>query len=277
MPELPEVETVRLSIEPLVTGREIIRVIVRTSSLRQPVPEDLSSETAGERIREVTRRGKYLLFRCSSGTIIIHLGMTGKLVVVPSSTGPSRHDHLDFVLTGSLCLRYADPRRFGLVLWTRTSPLEHPLLRDLGPEPLSPEFSASNLILSSKNRTIPIKQFLMDHRVVVGLGNIYANESLFLAGISPSRPAKELTAYEYERLVSAIQSTLRDAISAGKDHIQSSHVAEEPSGYFPLRTWVYGRSGEPCRLCGSKIHRTRQGQRSTYFCPSCQKETIKSV
>jgi formamidopyrimidine-DNA glycosylase len=277
MPELPEVEITRLSIGPLVTGRKIIRALVRTSSLRQPVPEDLSSEIAGGKILELTRRGKYLLFRCSSGHIIIHLGMSGKLGVVSSSTRPSRHDHLDLVLTGDISLRYSDPRRFGLILWTRTAPLEHTLLRGLGPEPLSPEFSANNLIISSKNRSIPIKQFLMDNRVIVGVGNIYANESLFLAGISPSRPAKELTAQEYERLVSAVQCTLRDAISAGITHVQSLDGAEQATGYYPLQSWVYGRSGEPCRICGSEILRIRQGQRSTYFCPSCQKETYKSV
>lgn len=277
MPELPEVEIIRLSLEPVVTGREITRVIVRNSLLRRPVSEDLPSETAGEKIHEVIRRGKYLLFRCSGGTLIIHLGMTGKLTVVPSSTVPSRHDHLDFVLAGGLTLRFTDPRRFGLVLWTRLSPLEHPLLRGLGLEPLSPDFSARHLILRAKNRILPIKQFLMDHHVVAGVGNIYANESLFLAGLSPFRPAQQLTAHEHERLVSALQSTLRNAISAGRNHIQSSHSAEKPEGYFPLQTWVYGRSGKPCRVCGSIILRIRNGRRSTYLCPSCQKEEGKYV
>jgi formamidopyrimidine-DNA glycosylase len=197
--------------------------------------------------------------------------MSGHLSVVPSSTKPSRHDHMDIVLSGDLCLRYTDPRRFGVVLWTRTDPLEHPLLRNLGPEPLAPEFCARNLIACASNRTISIKQYLMNSRFIAGLGNIYTNESLFLAGISPLRPANTLTAQEYERLTSAIQFTLREAISAGTAHFQSCHAEEDITTYFPLRLQVYGRAGKPCRICGSPITRIRQGQRSTFFCPHCQR------
>jgi formamidopyrimidine-DNA glycosylase len=197
--------------------------------------------------------------------------MSGHLSVVPSSTRPSRHDHLDFVLSGDLYLRYTDPRRFGSVFWTRSAPLEHPLLRNLGPEPLASEFRATDLIASASNRTIPIKQFLMDSHVIAGLGNIYTNESLFHAKISPLRPAKELTAQEYERLTSSIQSTLREAISAGKAHFQSYHATEDIMGYFPLRFRVYGRPGKPCDICGLPITRIRLGQRSTYFCAHCQR------
>jgi formamidopyrimidine-DNA glycosylase len=271
VPELPEVEITRLSIAPIVTGREIIDVFVRTPSLRHPIPEEISSELTGESILEITRRGKYLLFRCSSGCILVHLGMSGHLNVVPSSTRPSRHDHLDFVLSGDIYLRYTDPRRFGLILWTRTPPLKHPLLCNLGPEPLAPDFSAGDLITRSNNRTISIKQFLMDNRVIVGLGNIYTNEALFLAGISPLRPAKGLSEQEYERLLSAIRSALREAISAGMTHLLSFHAAEKTAGYFPLQFRVYGRAGKPCHICGSPINRVRQGQRSTYFCTLCQR------
>jgi formamidopyrimidine-DNA glycosylase len=271
VPELPEVEVTRLFIGPIVKGREIERVVVRTPSLRRPIPEELSTELSGARILDSTRRGKYLLFHCSSGCILVHLGMSGHLSIVPSTTRPSRHDHLDIVLSGDHFLRYTDPRRFGSILWTRSAPLEHPLLRDLGPEPLAPEFCARNLIARASNRTLSIKQFLMDSHVIVGLGNIYTNESLFLAGISPFRPAKDVTAEEFERLTSAIQSTLREAISAGTAHFQSCHAEENITGYFPLRFRVYGRPGEPCLICGSSITRIRQGQRSTFFCPHCQR------
>ena len=270
MPELPEVEITRLFVGPIVKGRKIERVDVRTPSLRRPIPEELSTELSGERILDCTRRGKYLLFQCTSGCILFHLGMSGHLSVVPSSTRPSRHDHLDLVLSGGLYLRYTDPRRFGSIFWTRSAPLEHPLLRNLGPEPLASEFCARDLITRASNRTISIKQFLMDSHVIAGLGNIYTNESLFHAGISPLRPAKELTAHEYQRLTSSIQYTLQEAISAGKAHFQSCHTTEDLMGYFPLRFRVYGRSGKPCHICDLPITRIRLGQRSTYFCSHCQ-------
>lgn len=270
MPELPEVETTRRGIARAITGRRITRVIVRDGRLRWPVPPALPRALAGETVARVERRAKYLVFRIGAGTMLLHLGMSGSLRVVPAARAPEKHDHLDIVLSDGRALRFRDPRRFGSVHWTRGDPLQHPLLRELGPEPLGPDFSGDYLSGRARGRRQAVKTFIMDSRVVVGVGNIYASEALHRARIDPRRAAGRISDERYAALVRAIRSVLRAAISKGGTTLRDFvNDAGEP-GYFRMRLAVYDRAGAPCRRCGAVIRMIRSGQRSTYFCPGCQ-------
>ncbi len=271
MPELPEVETTRRGIEPHLVGRTITAFTARTPKLRLPLPEDLSGQLVGQRVAEVVRRGKYLLVRCSAGCLIMHLGMTGHLRVVPTDTPAGRHDHVDLALDNGLLLRLTDPRKFGTLVWTAGEPLQHPLLASLGPEPLEGGFDGAYLRAASSGRRVAIKPFLMDSRVVVGVGNIYASEALFRAGIDPARPAGALSDRECTTLVEAVRSVLEEAITEGGTTLNEFLVGEERPGYFRLRLAVYGRAGEACPRCGAVILSNRLGGRSTCWCPVCQR------
>jgi len=271
MPELPEVETTRRGVAPRVTGRRIAAVNVYDRRLRWPVPADLARTLRGRTIDAVDRRSKYLLFRIGGGTLLVHLGMTGSLRVHSAPPPRRTHDHLDLVLDDGTLLRYHDPRRFGAVLWAPDDAAGHPLLRSLGLEPFDPAFTAEHLWRATRGRRAAIKLALMDNAVVVGVGNIYANEALFRAGIRPTTPAGRLSRPRAARLVDAVTAVLTDAIAKGgstlRDYVDS---AGEP-GYFQLDYAVYGRAGEACRSCGTPVRLVRQGQRATFYCPRCQR------
>jgi len=269
MPELPEVEVTRRGIERELAGRVISGVAVREPRLRWPVPKDVH-RLAGRTVRAIQRRGKYLLVDCGDGHLILHLGMSGSLRVLPSGTPAQKHDHFDLQL-GDRILRLRDPRRFGAVLWTSADIDGHPLLAHLGIEPLSRALHPARLYQLTRAHRTGIKQFLMDGRRVVGVGNIYANESLFLAGIHPRAPARKLSLERCMKLSAAIKQTLRAAIRAGGSSLRDFVGADGSSGYFQSRYWVYDRSGERCRRCGSAIRRIQQGSRSTFYCPTCQR------
>jgi formamidopyrimidine-DNA glycosylase len=271
MPELPEVETARRGISPLVAGQRIARAVVRERRLRRAIPRSFAASVAGQKINDVRRRGKYLLLDTAGGTLIIHLGMSGSLRVVPADAPPQKHDHVDLQLSNGLALRLRDPRRFGLMVWTGDDPLAHPLLRALGPEPLSAAFTGDVLLQRSRGRILPVKQFIMDSRVVVGVGNIYANEALFAAGIHPLRHAGEVTRAEYRALAGAIKKVLRRAIAQGGTSLRDFVDSDGRPGYFQQQLSVYGREGEPCPRCGGAITCLRLGQRATYFCGRCQR------
>jgi formamidopyrimidine-DNA glycosylase len=278
MPELPEVETIRRGIAPHVVGRAIERVVVRDRRLRWPVIRGFERKLARRTIAAVDRRGKYLLLDLGPAApgavrpdrVILHMGMTGRLSLVEPDRPVLKHDHLDFVLSGGRVLRFNDPRRFGAALWWPGSHATHLLLESMGPEPFADAFGADYLATLARGRRAPVKTFLMDGRVVVGVGNIYAVEALFRAGIRPSRPAGKVTRAEYAKLVRAVREVLEAAIAAGgttfRDFLDSSG---EP-GYFVQKLFVYDRAGEPCRRCKTPIRRTVIGQRSTYDCPRCQ-------
>ncbi len=269
MPELPEVEVTRRGIAPHLLGRQITSVAVREPRLRWPVPAAVS-RLAGREVRAVNRRGKYLLLDCGDGHLILHLGMSGSLRLVEAGTPAGRHDHVDIAF-GNRVLRLRDPRRCGAVLWTCAPPGEHPLIRHLGVEPLTREFNARRLHALSRGRRTSIKQLLMDGRLVVGVGNIYASESLFLSGISPRRRAGTLSAARCGLLVRSVKHVLRAAIMAGGSTLRDFVGSDGASGYFQVRHLVYGRAGEPCRSCGAPIRHLVQGQRATFYCAKCQR------
>jgi formamidopyrimidine-DNA glycosylase len=269
MPELPEVEVTRRGIAPHLVGRAIAAVTIREPRLRWPIP-DAVRKLAGRVVRSVTRRGKYLLLDCGDGHLIVHLGMSGSLRLVATTTPAEKHDHIDLRI-GEKLLRLRDPRRFGAVLWTTEPPGEHPLIRHLGIEPLSRALDGPRLHALARGRRTAIKQFLMDGRHVVGVGNIYASESLFLAAINPRMRASRLTAKSAARLSRAVKTILRGAIRAGGSSIRDFVGSDGAPGYFQRRAWVYDREGQACRRCGSKVRRMVQGQRATYFCPGCQR------
>jgi formamidopyrimidine-DNA glycosylase len=269
MPELPEVEVTRRGLALELAGRVISGVAVREPRLRWPVPRDVLA-LAGRTVRSIERRGKYLLVDCGDGHLILHLGMSGSLRMLAAETPAGKHDHFDLLL-GDRMLRLRDPRRFGAVLWTTGEITAHPLLAHLGVEPLSRALHAARLYQLTRVHRAPIKQFLMDGRRIVGVGNIYANESLFRAGINPRRPANRLSREKSKKLSAAIKHTLRAAIRAGGSSLRDFVGADGAAGYFQQRYWVYDRGGQKCRRCGSLIRRFVQGQRSTYYCPTCQK------
>ncbi len=269
MPELPEVETTRRGIAPLITGRRVVRVVVREPRLRWRVPARLARELAGQTIAEVTRRAKYLLLATARGTVIVHLGMSGSLRVVDAAAAPTAHEHLDIVFDDGRCLRLRDPRRFGAVLWSDT-PHTHALLADIGPEPLGADFSAEYLFRVSRGRRRKVRDLLLDSHVVAGIGNIYANEALFHAGVRPARAAGRLTRAECARLIRAIRTTLTRAIRAGGTTLRDFQNAAGKPGYFRQKLKVYGRDGQPCLRCAGKIRQVRLGQRSAFFCAGCQ-------
>lgn len=271
MPELPEVETTRRGIVPHVSGQRVARVLVREPRLRWPVPPDLGTALAGQVIEGVERRAKYLLLRCPAGTLLIHLGMSGSLRIVPAATPAQRHDHADIVFDAGHCLRLRDPRRFGALLWTSGDPLHHLLLADLGPEPLDDDFSGAYLYRQARGRSVAVKHFIMDSHIVVGVGNIYANEALFLAGIHPLRAAGQVSRARYERLAAAIQHVLRAALAQGGTTLRDFHASDGRAGYFQLQLAVYGRAEQPCTVCKRPLIGIRQGQRSSYYCRACQR------
>jgi len=271
MPELPEVETTRRGIAPAITGKRVTAVVVRDHRLRWPVPADLQERLQGQRCQAVDRRGKYLLLRFPSGTLLMHLGMSGSLRTVPPATAVLKHDHIDLVFDDSLALRLRDPRRFGAVLWAGENPSEHALLASLGPEPLTTDFSALHLYQLSRGRSAAVKSFIMDNATVVGVGNIYASESLYLAGIRPTRPAGKLTRNDCERLYTAIVNVLTAAIEQGGTTLRDFAAADGQPGYFAQKLNVYGREGEACHACSTPIKALRIGQRAAYYCAACQR------
>ena len=271
MPELPEVETTRRGIAPHVTGRTVAGVVVRQPALRWPVPADLEHCLRGQTVTEVGRRAKYLLLGFRSGTLILHLGMSGTLRILMQQEPAGPHDHVDLIFDDASCLRLRDPRRFGAVLWTTEEPASHRLLRNLGPEPLGGGFDGDYLYQHSRGRRIAIKQFLMDGRVVVGVGNIYACEALYLAEIHPARAAGSISLPRYRRLADAIRERLQLAISCGGTTLRDFRSSSGQPGYFQQQLNVYGRAGEPCAGCAATIRQIRQGQRSTFYCGRCQR------
>ena len=272
MPELPEVETTRRGIAPHVEGRRITAVSLRETRLRWPVPETLPACLTGQRCHQVSRRAKYLLLRLDRGHLLLHLGMSGSLRVLPQGSAAEKHDHLDLALDNGQLLRLRDPRRFGAVLWLEQPPEAHPLLARLGPEPLSDAFTPEGLQQACKGRKQAIKARIMDARTVVGVGNIYACEALFAAGIHPATPAGQLDRPALRRLHKAIRRILAQAIAAGGSTLKDFQQADGRPGYFSQQLFVYGRAGEPCHHCGQPITQIRQQGRSSWFCPACQPE-----
>ncbi len=274
MPELPEVETTLRGIQPHLEGRRIERLLVREPRLRRPIPPETGERLAGQTLLRLARRGKYLLFGLERGSLILHLGMSGSLRLAKAGQLPRRHDHLDLVFAEGDCLRFHDPRRFGLFLWT-PAPLEvalreHVLLQDLGPEPLEDAFHGDYLHAESRSRRCAVKPFIMDARVVVGVGNIYASESLFLAGIHPARACNRIGLARYRRLALVIRSVLRASIDQGGTTLRDFVQEQGQPGYFAQSLRVYGREGQPCKVCGRRLRQMRIGQRSSCYCPACQ-------
>ncbi|MBI3546029.1 MAG: bifunctional DNA-formamidopyrimidine glycosylase/DNA-(apurinic or apyrimidinic site) lyase [Gammaproteobacteria bacterium] len=270
MPELPEVETTRRGIEPYVVGQKIARLVVRNPHLRWRVPHTIMRELPGQTIQSVTRRAKYLLLATSAGTAILHLGMSGSLRVVNANQTASPHDHVDIAFDNGDCLRLRDPRRFGALLWTRADPLLHKLLKNLGPEPLMPDLVGAYLYQKTRGRKRAIRDTLLDSRLIAGIGNIYANEALFSAGIRPARPAGKISLAQYDRLLLAIRQTLERAIQAGGTTLRDFYASDGKPGYFQLSLQVYGREGEPCLGCQTPVRAKSLGQRTAFYCPKCQ-------
>jgi formamidopyrimidine-DNA glycosylase len=271
MPELPEVETTRRGIAAHVTGARVTSVQVREARLRWPISRALARELRGQRIDEVRRRAKYLLLDTTAGAAILHLGMSGSLRLVAPETPLRTHDHVDISFDNGQVLRFNDPRRFGTLLWTRGDPLRHRLLADLGPEPLECQFDGAYLHDRSRGRQAPVKSFLMDGHVVVGVGNIYANEALHLAGIHPARAAGRVSRERYDALAGCVKEVLRSAIERGGTTLRDFLRADGEPGYFQLELLAYERAGLPCKRCGTLIKRLVIGQRSSYYCPRCQR------
>ena len=271
MPELPEVETTRRGIAPHILGQTVARLVVRQRELRWPIPAHLEATLAGQTIEKVERRGKYLLLGTGHGTLILHLGMSGSLRMVAPELPPRRHDHLDLIFSGGMCLRFHDPRRFGCCLWTSEEPSRHPLLADLGPEPLEDGFSGDALYRLARGKKAAVKIFIMDSRIVVGVGNIYANEALFRAGIHPARAAGRVSLRRYRELACAIQEVLRAALAQGGTTLRDFVNEAGKPGYFQQTLAVYDRDGQSCVRCACVIRSIRLGQRSSFFCPHCQR------
>ncbi|WP_444929042.1 bifunctional DNA-formamidopyrimidine glycosylase/DNA-(apurinic or apyrimidinic site) lyase [Microbulbifer sp. SSSA002] len=271
MPELPEVETTLRGLQPHLEGHKIRSAEVRQHQLRWPVEADFARRIRNARILKLERRAKYLLVHTDKGCAIWHLGMSGSLRMVEAALAPEKHDHIDWRLDSGLILRYRDPRRFGALLWTVADPLAHDLLSHLGPEPLSAEFSGDYLFESSRKRKQSVKTFIMDGRIVVGVGNIYASESLFLAGIRPDRQAGSISKARYQRLAESIKRVLSQAIAQGGTTLRDFIGGDGKPGYFAQQLNVYGRAGEPCPTCGRAVRDMVLGQRNTFFCSSCQR------
>ena len=270
MPELPEVETTRRGLAPHVIGHVITDVVIRNRRLRWPVPRGLKTKLLGQKLLELERRAKYLLFRFQHGTLILHLGMSGSLRVSAGGQPSGKYDHVEVGFQSGARLRLRDPRRFGCVLWTAGDPLRHALLAGLGPEPFSETFDSEYLYRKSRGRKQAVKTFIMDSRIVAGVGNIYASEALFYSGIRPQRAAGRLTKQQCGKLVWAIREVLQKSINAGGTTIRDYASGEGQPGYFTLELKVYGRAGEPCDHCGQPIKQTRIGQRSAFYCVQCQ-------
>ncbi len=271
MPELPEVETSLRGILPYCKNQLVTGVIIRNFNLRWPVSRSLASQLSGQHIKEISRRAKYLLFETDKGTLILHLGMSGSLRVIGNDEPALKHDHVDIQLANNQTLRFNDPRRFGSIHFTRKPVTLHKLIRDLGPEPLSAEFTAGYLHATARNRKIAIKNFIMNSKIVVGVGNIYASESLYLAGIHPARPASRISLPRYEKLVSSIKQVLQAAIDSGGSTLNDFIQPDGQPGYFQHHFRVYGKSGQPCEQCHRPIRQMTIGQRSTFYCTQCQR------
>lgn len=276
MPELPEVETTRRGLAARIEGRRIVRAVVRHRGMRQPVPRGLEQRLADARITALTRRGKYLLVHCTPvdgkpGALIVHLGMSGRLWLVDAATAPEKHDHFDLFIDNGCVVRLRDPRRFGLVLWQSGDPLAHPLLKDIGPEPLTADFDGAVLYSGTRNRSAAIKPAIMDSHLVCGVGNIYANEALFRAGIDPRTPAKRLSRARCDALAREIKAVLGEAIVAGGSSLRDYVGSDGMAGNFQDNFLVYGRTGQPCTRCGTQVRELKQAQRASCYCPKCQR------
>ena len=270
MPELPEVETSRRGIAPWLEQQEVSDVIVRDRRLRWPVPDDIELRLSGQTIRSVARRAKYLLFDTGAGTAMLHLGMSGSVRIIDQDEPAGKHDHVDIQLESGKALRFRDPRRFGSLLWAE-DPFEHALLRDLGPEPLSNDFDGEYLWHASRGRKVSIKPFIMNSAIVVGVGNIYASEALYSAGIHPTRQAGRVARTRMDRLATSIRSVLQRAIDAGGTTLRDFHGGDGEPGYFKQQLDVYDREGFPCHRCDTPITAAVLGQRATYYCKTCQR------
>ena len=270
MPELPEVETTRRGIAPHIIGATISKVIVRDRRLRWPVARNINKLLAGQRVTRVDRRAKYLLIYTEGACLILHLGMSGSLRVIKKETPLQKHDHVDIIFASGTTLRFRDPRRFGSIHVTSGDPLKHELLKHLGPEPLGDEFNGRYLYEKSRGRKQAVKAFIMDSRIVVGVGNIYACEALYAAGISPLRRAGAVSLERYERLARAIKDVLNNAIRWGGTTLRDYVSGDGNPGFFERELRVYGKGGTPCPVCKGPIRQIRQGQRSTFYCPRCQ-------
>lgn len=271
MPELPEVETTRRGISPHVTGATVSQVVVRQPRLRWPVPSDLPQILEGQKLQVVERRAKYLLLKFPAGVLIIHLGMSGSLRVVESGALIGKHDHIDLAFDNGCILRYTDPRRFGSMLWTSEPIFQHKLLSSLGPEPHTDLFTGQRLFQLSRGKMKSVKTFIMDNAVVVGVGNIYANESLFQAGIDPRRAAGKISKARYEKLAERVKAVLAKAIEQGGTTLRDFVGGDGKPGYFKQELQVYGRGGESCMVCDGTLKEIKLGQRSSVFCPKCQR------
>ena len=270
MPELPEVETTRRGLAPHLEGREVVAAILRRPDLRWPIPHEIETDLPGQRIAAVRRRAKYLLLDTAIGSALLHLGMSGSLRVLPADTPVRAHDHVDLLLDSDRVLRFNDPRRFGCLLWQRPGET-HELLRELGPEPLSDDFDGDYLFDLSRGRKAPVKTFLMDQRVVVGVGNIYVAEALFAAGVSPLRAAGKVSRERYGELAGAIKTILGYAIQRGGTTLRDFISPDGAPGYFEQELAAYGRGGEPCPRCGRALKQASVGQRATVWCGHCQR------
>jgi formamidopyrimidine-DNA glycosylase len=271
MPELPEVETTRRGIASALTGQRVDALVVRERRLRWPIAAEIEAKLRGTVVRSVGRRAKYLLIEFDAGTVIVHLGMSGSLRILDAAAPPRPHDHWDLCLAGGAILRFHDPRRFGSLHWTDADPALHPLLAHLAPEPLSDAFDGAYLHRATRKRSVAIKHLIMNSSLVVGVGNIYASEALFRAGLSPNRAAGRLSRAQADALAQAIRDVLAEAIRIGGTTLRDYVNAAGVPGYFSQRLNVYERTGEPCRQCGTPIKHRQQGQRSTYWCPRCQR------
>jgi len=271
MPELPEVETTLLGLQPHLLHQTIQSITVRQYQLRWPIPKNIHAKTSGHVIQTLSRRGKYLLIGLDNGTLLIHLGMSGRFSLVSPQTPPGKHDHIDIALSNQLLLRYNDPRRFGACLWVEDQDiLQHPLLIKLGLEPFDPEFTGSYLYQQARKRTMPIKSFIMNHHIVVGVGNIYATEALFMANLHPNTPAKHISADVMDKLATIIKTLLQQAIQRGGTTLKDFLGTDGRPGYFSLELQAYGRNGLPCVNCETLLIKCSIGQRTSTFCPSCQ-------
>ena len=271
MPELPEVETTLRGIAPHLVGQRVTAAVIRNPRLRWDIPASLPELLQGQFVRNLRRRAKYLLVEFDHGTLILHLGMSGSLRIQPLATPPEKHDHFDLLMDNGKLLRLRDPRRFGAVLWCTGDVAQHPLLNSLGPEPLQNEFDNEYLYAVTRKRKTPIKLLVMDNHVVVGVGNIYANEALFRAGIRPQFAAGKLSKERCARLTKAIRQVLRAAIKKGGSSLRDYVGSDGEQGYFQQHYFVYGKTGIPCRVCGTLIKQIKQGQRSSFYCPVCQR------
>ncbi len=271
MPELPEVETTVTGIKPLISGQKITNIVIREHRLRWPIPADLPQILQEQTVMSVTRRAKYILIKFHHGTLLVHLGMSGSLRFLDKDFEVAKHDHVDIIFNNVNCLRFRDPRRFGAIVWTNDEVNQHKLIAHLGPEPLLDDFNVDYVFHRSRNRTISIKQFIMDSKIVVGVGNIYASESLFLAGIHPTRATGRISKARYQKLCNAIKEVLSLAIAQGGTTLKDFRNSDGKPGYFKQELQVYDRTGQACKKCSQTIKHITQNNRSSYFCSRCQR------